>query len=76
MSAPKVTYLFVTLTIDPKQLSSFLAALTECYLHVIAEPENLGFQVFYDEKTPGVFKFFEGWNQDIQWLAEVRDINS
>jgi quinol monooxygenase YgiN len=72
LSRPSIiSYLLVSISIDPKDLPTFIPALKECYLNVITEPDCFLFQVLYDEKQPGVFKFIEGWARDKEWLLDV-----
>lgn len=71
MSEPIFTYLLVTIAIDPKDLTSWLPPFTTCYELVKAEPECVVFEVLYDDNTPGVFTFLEGWTKNANWIQEV-----
>lgn len=72
MSSPSnVTYLLVTVTIDPKDLNIYVTALKEIYHKSTAEPENFLYEVLWHENKPGVFTILEGWAKDIKWVEEV-----
>lgn len=70
-----ITYLIVTITVDPKDIDNFLPAFKECFRNVIAERENFLFEVLHDDKNPGVFKFIEGWSESVPWMVEVSNID-
>ena len=75
MSSPSnVTYLLVTVTIEPKDLNIYVTALKEIYHKSTAEPENFLYEVLWHENKPGVFTILEGWAKDIKWVEEVRTI--
>lgn len=72
MSSPSnVTYLLVTVTIDPKDLNIYVTALKEIYHKSTAEPENFLYEVLWHENKPEVFTILEGWAKDIKWVEEV-----
>lgn len=61
----------VTITIDPKDKDTFLAALKPTFDAIKAEPLNLFFEISYDEKNPGVFKLIESWNCTSEYIMSV-----
>lgn len=63
--------LHVTITIDPSNISAFLAAFRPCYEAVVAEPDCTYFEVFHSLDDPGVFRFVENWSKDPKWFQEV-----
>lgn len=72
MSSPtNVTFLSATITIDPKDLPTYVPALKEVYHHSTAEPENFLFEVLWDENKPGVFTVLQGWTKNTEWVKEV-----
>ncbi|UKZ76910.1 hypothetical protein TrVFT333_004625 [Trichoderma virens FT-333] len=74
MSSPHVRTsgfsLHVTITIDPANISAFLAAFRPVYKAVVAEPDCTYFEVFHSLEEPGVFRFVENWSKDPQWFKE------
>jgi hypothetical protein len=56
----------------PENVDAFLEALKPAYDAVIAEPENVFFQVFQNPQNPGEFKFIENWNGSVEWFMSVR----
>ena len=64
--------LHVSITVAPENVEKFLAALRPAYEGVIAEPENIFFEVYQEQGKPGVFRFVENWNATAQWFQEVR----
>jgi len=69
-TGPSVS-LHVKYTVDPSNVSAFLAALKPAYDAVVAEPENIFFEVYTSINEPGVIKFVENWNASIEWLMTV-----
>lgn len=63
--------LHVTITIDPSDVESFIAAFRPCYEAVVAEPDCRFFEVFYSLDEPGVFRFVENWTKSKEWFMEV-----
>jgi hypothetical protein len=45
--------------------------LKPAYEGVIAEPENVFFEVFQNPEKPGAFKFIENWNATPEWFLSV-----
>lgn len=39
---------------------------------VTAEPLNTFFEVYRDDKNPGVFKLVENWDADLEYMMNVR----
>jgi quinol monooxygenase YgiN len=39
---------------------------------VIAEPENVFFQILQHPQKPGVFRFIETWNMSVEKFMTVR----
>ncbi|KAF2258431.1 hypothetical protein CC78DRAFT_549151 [Lojkania enalia] len=62
----------VKITIAPSDAERFLEALKPAYDAVVAEPENVYFEVFRDPENGGVFKFVEHWNASMEWLVNVQ----
>jgi|TARA_R110002003_G_scaffold112_5_gene9581 quinol monooxygenase YgiN len=62
----------VTLTIAPANIPAFLVALKPAYDAVIAEPENVFFQILQHPQKPGVFRFIETWNMSVEKFMTVR----
>jgi quinol monooxygenase YgiN len=48
-----------------------LAALKPAYDAVIAEPENVFFEVYQNPQKKGEFKFIENWNASVERLMTV-----
>lgn len=71
-SATPALSVHVKLTVDPSKTDEFLEALRPTFEHVTAEPLNTFFEVYRDDKTPGVFKIVENWNADIEYMHNVR----
>lgn len=71
-ASSKITYILVTLTIDPKDTPTLLPVIKDVHNGVTSEPENFLFEVLWDENDPGVYTLVEGWSQDTAWLATVR----
>jgi quinol monooxygenase YgiN len=61
----------VTLTIAPANIPAFLAALKPAYDAVIAEPENVFFQILQHPQKPGVFRFIETWDMSVEKFMTV-----
>ena len=61
----------VKLTIDPNEIEKFLKALRPTFEAVTAEPLNTFFEVYRDDKTPGVFKLVENWNATVDHMVNV-----
>jgi hypothetical protein len=64
--------LHVKIVVAPENVNAFLEALKPAYDAVIAEPENVFFQVFQNPQNPGEFKFIENWNGSLEWFMSVR----
>jgi quinol monooxygenase YgiN len=41
------------------------------YEAVIAEPENVYFEVFQNPKKPGEIRFIKHWNASVEWFMNV-----
>jgi quinol monooxygenase YgiN len=65
----------VKITINPDHKEVFLAALKPTFEAVKAEPLNTFFEVFHDEKNPGVFKLVEDWNCTAEYIVSVSNEN-
>jgi quinol monooxygenase YgiN len=50
-----------------------LAALKPAYDGVIAEKENVFFEVYHNPQKKGEFKFIENWNASVEWFMTVSD---
>jgi hypothetical protein len=50
-----------------------LAALKPAYDGVIAEKENVFFEVYHNPQKKGEFKFIENWNASVKWFMTVSD---
>uniref|UniRef100_A0A093XMW2 ABM domain-containing protein n=1 Tax=Talaromyces marneffei PM1 TaxID=1077442 RepID=A0A093XMW2_TALMA len=61
-----------TITIDPKNKDTFLAALKPTFDAIKAEPLNLFFEISYDEKNAGVFKLIESWNCTSEYIMSTQ----
>jgi hypothetical protein len=46
-------------------------ALKPAYDAVIAEPENVYFEVFQNPQSPGEIRFIEHWNASVEWFVTV-----
>ena len=64
--------LHVTIQVAPHNADAFLEALRPCWASVVAEKENLLFEVFQDPETPGLFRFVELWTEGKQWFYDVQ----
>lgn len=64
--------LHVSLQVAPHNVDAFLEALRPCWAVVVAEKENLFFDVFQDPETPELFRFVELWSRDKEWLSVVQ----
>jgi len=53
-----------------------LAALKPAYKAVIAEPENVFFEVFQNPENPGEFRFVENWNASVEWMLNVSTLGT
>lgn len=65
----------VKITVDPSNTEAFLKALKPTFESVIAEPLNTFFEVYQDEKTPGVFKLMENWNATLDYMMNVSKLD-
>lgn len=64
--------LHVSIQVAPKNVDAFLEALRPAWAGVVAEPENLFFDVFQSQETPGLFRFVEVWSKGKDWFLTVR----
>ncbi|KAF2820551.1 hypothetical protein CC86DRAFT_374248 [Ophiobolus disseminans] len=64
--------LHVRITVGLEHIEAFLAALKPAYLAVIAEPENVYFEVFQNPDNLGEFRFVEHWNASVEWFLTVQ----
>ncbi|KAG8157326.1 hypothetical protein KVR01_012710 [Diaporthe batatas] len=62
----------VTITVDPAKTDDFLKALRPTYEAVVAEPKNTFFELYRNDKTPGVFVIVENWNADPDYMFNVQ----
>lgn len=69
--APSRISVHITITIDPVHTEAFLTALKPSFEHVTAEPLNTFFEVYKDEKQPGVFKIVENWDASVEYMMGV-----
>jgi hypothetical protein len=67
--------LHVKITVAPENVEKFLEALKPAYDAVVAEPECTFFQVLHNQDEPGVFKFVENWDADLEWIMNVRNFS-
>lgn len=61
----------VKLTIKPSCIESFLEALKPTLDATVAEPLNTFFELYRQEKEPGVFRIVENWNATADYLINV-----
>jgi quinol monooxygenase YgiN len=61
----------VKLTVDPSKVDDFFAAFKPTFERVTAEPLNTFFEIYRDEKTPGVYKLIEDWNVSAEYMLGV-----
>lgn len=62
----------IRLTVDPSKINEFLKISRPMFDAVTAEPLNTFFEMYRDDKTPGVFKLVENWDADIDYMMNVR----
>lgn len=64
----------VKITVDPSQIDAFLTALKPTFEAVIAEPLNTFFEVYRDDKNPGVFRLVENWDATVEYMMNVSSL--
>nr|A0A5B8YU67.1 RecName: Full=Putative monooxygenase GME11364; AltName: Full=Dibenzodioxocinones biosynthesis cluster protein GME11364 [Pestalotiopsis microspora]QED41495.1 monooxygenase domain-containing protein [Pestalotiopsis microspora] len=62
----------IRLTVDPNKINEFLEISRPMFDAVTAEPLNTFFEMYRDDKTPGVFKLVENWDADIDYMMNVQ----
>ncbi|KAK6068441.1 C6 finger domain-containing protein [Seiridium cupressi] len=70
-SPPSVS-VHIKLTVDPNKVDEFLGISRPMFDAVVAEPLNTFFEMYRDDKTPGVFKLVENWDADIDYMMNVQ----
>ena len=73
--APKAYPGFVvnaTHYVHPNKVDEYLTHLRPAWEAVIAEPENIFFDVFVDPSEPGKIRLFEIWTKDKEWFMSVQ----
>jgi quinol monooxygenase YgiN len=66
----------VKITIDPSKTDAFLEAFRPTFDGVAAEPLNTFFELYRDERHPGVFKLVENWNATPDYMMQVGTLRS
>ncbi|KAH7080183.1 hypothetical protein BKA63DRAFT_562889 [Paraphoma chrysanthemicola] len=62
----------VHITVAPADVPAFLEALKPVYEAVIAEPENVFFQVYQHPQQPGAFRFVENWDMSVEDFIKIQ----
>ncbi|KAL1616158.1 hypothetical protein SLS56_011549 [Neofusicoccum ribis] len=61
---------FVTATIQPDKVDTFLHHFHAAMRTVAAEPECLSFEVFRSPEEPNKIKWLENWSKSTAWFLE------
>jgi len=65
--------ILVSVSIDPKNVQTFLEAFYECVEKCKKEPECERFEVFNVSSEEGTFRWVETWKGNREWFVNVSE---